>query len=320
MEQTRGIDWHVHTWEGSLESKPVEQVVNEAIDAKLDAVAITDHHSVNAIDKAVEVAQGRVEIVPGMELDARYGNKIVHIVGYFPKSRGPRFKKDLQEISKERRIRMFEMAGRLVLDRIIPAEDFAEIIDQLEEKQLYSSKALMVELIDRYKGTQTEFGEKLALLEARNDYRSPKGQKKEDLLSRVKYEFFSKGKPWYAPYHKEDTPTVKEVVNFCRRYGAPCGFAHIKKDLRRREVMTQAIQEGIEAGMVLIGIGHPKHSERDERFLRRESKDLTTVYRGKVTPIILTNGTDYHGKPNYPGVGGIRSGIETLDHMKWLIR
>ena len=52
MKET--IDWHVHSLEGSNESEPMKDVIRKAKEARLYAIAITDHNTTDAISLAEE--------------------------------------------------------------------------------------------------------------------------------------------------------------------------------------------------------------------------------------------------------------------------
>ncbi|MEO0078456.1 MAG: PHP domain-containing protein [candidate division WOR-3 bacterium] len=77
------VDLHTHTVFSDGLSTP-EQVVADAAELGLAAVAITDHDSVGGIDRAL--AAGRlagVEVVPGVEMSCTTNGVDVHILGYF---------------------------------------------------------------------------------------------------------------------------------------------------------------------------------------------------------------------------------------------
>ena len=62
--QIKNIDLQTHTTASDGKLTPAE-LVNLAIKAKLAAIAITDHDSVNGINEAIKAAKGKnIEIVP----------------------------------------------------------------------------------------------------------------------------------------------------------------------------------------------------------------------------------------------------------------
>lgn len=83
------VDLHIHTTYSDGVFSP-EKIVDTAIDAGLDAIAITDHDNVLAYPIALNYAQkiadsgGKaLEILPGVEINTIYKDIEIHILGYF---------------------------------------------------------------------------------------------------------------------------------------------------------------------------------------------------------------------------------------------
>lgn len=84
MDQ-RIVDLHVHTTESDGTLTP-QEVIAEAADAGLSAIALTDHDTCTGIAKAKAAADAcGIELIPGIELSTEYApfSKEVHIVGLF---------------------------------------------------------------------------------------------------------------------------------------------------------------------------------------------------------------------------------------------
>ncbi len=314
----QGIDWHVHTWEGSNESKGVAEVIKEAIAAGLEGISITDHNSVAGIDKAIELAGDDLKIIPGIELDAIYEGKKSHIVCYLPDYKKPGFQQDLDDISRGRRKRMFDIVEKFAENEYIPKEDIKDIISEINERKVYTTMAVADILLIRYENTETELGKELARLDKLRSYTTPRGKLKGDidLRSKLMYELLDKGRFCYVGYDKENTPDYKEVVDFCKKYNAPCGFAHIVKDLKDHYLVEEAFKDGMSAGMKVIGVGYPKHSEYDQHVLHRLVFGLDSSPFSGIVPL---NGTDYHAKPGQSKLGDIRSlsgSLQAVEELK----
>jgi len=311
-----GVDWHIHTWEGSRESKPVKEVVEESIEARLDAAAITDHNSVASIDLAIEAAQDRIGVIPGIELDAIYEGEKVHIFCFNPDYKDKGFQSDLDKISRGRRERMFDIVNKFADNQLILQDDVASVIEQLNSGKVYTTMAVAEILVSRYNQTDTNLGKELERLDRIESYTTPDGRQKGNinLLSKFMYEFLDKKRPCYVPYEKGKIPDYSEVVEFCTKYGAPSGFAHLMADLKDREKAIRAFNDGIDAGMTLLGVGHPDHSVEDQIFLQVLASSRRTIYHDR--EVIQLNGTDYHAKPNKPAVGDIRSPVWTIEQVQ----
>jgi len=79
----RKVDLHVHTTVSKCflgEGTP-SQIVEAAIAAGLDAIAITDHNTAQSVDDVKAAAQGKPLVVfPGVEISCAGGKKCVHVI------------------------------------------------------------------------------------------------------------------------------------------------------------------------------------------------------------------------------------------------
>lgn len=80
-------DFHVHTNYSDGIFTP-EKIVDTALDAGLEAVALTDHDNILAYDIAQKYLKSiskedKLEIIQGVEVNTLYKNYEVHILGYF---------------------------------------------------------------------------------------------------------------------------------------------------------------------------------------------------------------------------------------------
>ncbi|MCD7878859.1 MAG: PHP domain-containing protein [Candidatus Gastranaerophilales bacterium] len=77
------VDLHIHTSFSDGAFSP-EKIVDAALDAGLNAIAITDHDNVLSFDAAREYAKNKpLEILQGVEINTLYKGYEVHILGYF---------------------------------------------------------------------------------------------------------------------------------------------------------------------------------------------------------------------------------------------
>lgn len=82
MDQ-KSIDLHVHSTESDGTFTP-EELITEAVNTGLSAIALTDHDTVSGVEKAQKAAIGQpIELVPGIELSTNYNGKEIHIVGLY---------------------------------------------------------------------------------------------------------------------------------------------------------------------------------------------------------------------------------------------
>lgn len=75
------VDLHVHSSASDGTFTP-EELVEYAEEKKLYAFALTDHDTVDGVERALAAAQGKVvKVIPGIEISAEFGERDLHILG-----------------------------------------------------------------------------------------------------------------------------------------------------------------------------------------------------------------------------------------------
>jgi len=113
MGKGKRIDLHLHTTasDGQLSA---EEVVQLSLKRQLAAIAITDHDSVAAVDKAIAAAKDTdLEIIPGVELGVDHQGADVHILGYFIDHHDANLLEALERFQRGRYRRGEEIVGKL---------------------------------------------------------------------------------------------------------------------------------------------------------------------------------------------------------------
>jgi predicted metal-dependent phosphoesterase TrpH len=107
-------DLHLHTTASDGKLTP-QELVRQAVELKLDVIAITDHDSVGGISPALEVAKSfpQLMVIPGVEINTDVPKGEVHILGYFINYRNPEFNHALEELRNSRYERGKKMVARL---------------------------------------------------------------------------------------------------------------------------------------------------------------------------------------------------------------
>lgn len=96
------IDLHVHTTASDGEYMP-SKIVKMAKENNVTTVAITDHDTIEGIEEAIEAGTKLgIEIIPGIELNAKVPKGKMHIVGYFFDINNKEFLKKMAELKKDR--------------------------------------------------------------------------------------------------------------------------------------------------------------------------------------------------------------------------
>jgi predicted metal-dependent phosphoesterase TrpH len=99
------IDLHTHSTasDGSL---PPEDLVGYAKQKGAAAIALTDHDTVEGLDKALAAGiERKLEVVPGLEISAQYPEGSMHILGYYIDHQNSFLIKELHRLQEARRER-----------------------------------------------------------------------------------------------------------------------------------------------------------------------------------------------------------------------
>ena len=120
-------DLHLHTVYSDGTYTPA-QLIAASKKAKMSAIAIVDHDTVEAIQPSLAIAQKEeIELVPGIELTAELDGSEVHILGYFIDYRSGRLLEQLEILKSNRIQRVHKMTQKLkeLNIEISPEEIFA---------------------------------------------------------------------------------------------------------------------------------------------------------------------------------------------------
>jgi len=115
------IDLHSHTHESDGTCSPAE-LLQEARNAGIRILGITDHDTFAGYQQAVPLAAAAgIELVCGIELSTKlYGNRSVHVLGYFldaaPSDDFQNWILDLQEARRDRNLRLISRLRELGFD------------------------------------------------------------------------------------------------------------------------------------------------------------------------------------------------------------
>ncbi|MCM8789582.1 MAG: PHP domain-containing protein [Candidatus Omnitrophica bacterium] len=105
-------DLHLHT-NFSDGSYTVEELIAQSLKNNLSVISITDHDTVDGIKPAMEVAEGFLEVLSGIELSAEYGGKELHILGYLIDYENEELKNKLEVLKNNRIKRIYTITDKL---------------------------------------------------------------------------------------------------------------------------------------------------------------------------------------------------------------
>lgn len=110
------VDLHVHSTASDGTFSP-EAVVSLAARAGLDAIALTDHDTVDGVPAAQAAAAGLgIRLIPGIEVSSIYQGTEIHILGLFVTPSDPELRRMLEEFRLIRDRRNRQMLSSLERD------------------------------------------------------------------------------------------------------------------------------------------------------------------------------------------------------------
>lgn len=216
-------DLHIHTTASDGRLTPTE-VINQAIEAGLSYIAITDHDTVDGIIALGGMSNTRINIITGIEFSTDLPGREVHILGYFIDIQNELLNHQLMILKNSRFNRIHEM------------------IQKLSELGYY----LEYEHIKKIAGQSVSIGRPhvaKALVE----------KKYFTTIADVFDSLLKKDGPAYVPHYKL---TPYQVSDLIKQAGGIAILAHpglINDDNLVRELIAHSI-DGIE-------VYHPSHTE-----------------------------------------------------------
>jgi predicted metal-dependent phosphoesterase TrpH len=262
------IDLHAHTDQSDGSSSPAS-LIQEAIDANLEALAVTDHDTLAGYDLAAPIAREKgLEAVCGIELSTRLDRNIpgkrapsVHLLGYFVHEPPTQAFRDWlirwQESRRERNRKLIQRLNDLGVD--IQIEEVQRIGRNLTGRPHFARV-----LVDKgyVSNTQEAFDKYL-------------------------------GENASAGVDREEC-SLDEAIRMVREAGGAPVLAHPCRlpQAHDEQALSQMIETLIPNGLQGIEVWYSEHSPEERGFY------LGLANRFGLIP---TGGSDYHGT-NKPGI------------------
>lgn len=255
------VDLHTHTSLSDGSSSPAE-LLREAQQLGLTALAITDHDTLAGFDAALPLSRHHpMELICGVELSTRYRRTdspapyvSVHLLGYFfSEIPGEEFRAWLRSTTSSRRVRNIQLMDRLQAAGInISWEDFPSLGPDLAARPHFAR--VLVE-----KGYVADY--------------------------RAAFEQYL-GDPALAGVERE-VPSTQEAIQQIVRNRGLASLAHPARICSPQSALLRSMIKGFSrAGMAGIEAFHSDHTYEEVALLLR----LATEFNLQVT-----GGSDYHG-------------------------
>ena len=274
------IDLHSHTDESDGTTPPAD-LIDLAVAAGLEALAITDHDTFTGYDEAAPIARELgLDLVCGIEISTEYRRKNVHLLAYWPsESAGAGFRAWLLDVQAARHQRNIEQVARL---------RSMGLSIQLEDAQVYNP----------HMTGRPHFARALVS----KGYASSI----QDAFTK----FLGESAPGFV--HRR-TPALLDTLRLAAANGAVTSLAHpIRLSVTSHDQERQWIEELASHGLRAIEAYHSDHSPADtRRFLGYAEEN----------GLLVTGGSDFHGenKPDIDlgiGKGNLSVPRELLDRLR----
>ena len=256
------IDLHSHSSVSDGTDSPAE-VIEYAVAAGLDVLALTDHDTVGGIEEASRHLPAGFTLVPGMELSCAYQGSAVHLVSYLFDPDSPELAEELRRVRSDRAHRAEEMVRKL--------QDHG--VDVTWERVLEIAGAGRDEYADANTIGRPHLARAVVEAGAAKDV--------QDAFDR----WIGSGGPAYASRYAIDPVRAVELV---REAGGVCSLAHPGRaeGATNGAVPVELVERMVAAGLGGIEADHPSHNRTQRKFWRGAAADLG---------VVVTGSSDDHG-------------------------
>jgi predicted metal-dependent phosphoesterase TrpH len=285
------VDLHIHTFHSGDAQYSPEEIFKFAAEVGLSGLSITDHDSVAAIPKGIELsAQTGIEFVPGIELTTDFEGRELHILGCYIEPECPYLKQTLERLNRAR----FEQAlERVALLRKLGFRITYEEAAERAHDVAPSGTTLAAVILD--KNDQVRDPRVVPYVSGSRSAR-PELYFFQDVMGR--------GAPAYVPRRWIPSP---EAVELLLRCGAVPILAHPGAGVF--SAGERLITDLKEAGLKGLEVFTSYHDEKASHYYLNLAKKLN---------LIPSAGSDFHGriKPHV-AFGSVRAvGPELISVLK----
>jgi predicted metal-dependent phosphoesterase TrpH len=259
---------HSTASDGSL---PPAQVVQNAAEAGVELLALSDHDTISGVAEAIEAGERYgVRVVPAVEISAVDADspapRELHILGYKIDHTGPPITDRLVDFLADREKRTLRMRDAL---REVGFElDEAEIEQRIAEGKPIGRPHLAA-----------------AVLGAPANAQRLEDEEVDDVGSLIRG-YLIEGKP---AFRLRETPTVAEAVEAIHDAGGVAIWAHPFWDIEDDAEVLDSIERFRALGIDGVEAFYITHDERQTRLL---------AARCEADGLLSTGSADYHGPDN----------------------
>jgi hypothetical protein len=280
------IDLHMHTTSSDGELSP-EEIVDLAIKCNLQAIAITDHDVIDAVENAINYAKDKnIEVISGIEVRANEpeaGFLNIDIIGLFVDHKNEELIEFTEKIKTERMNQKREMINKLrKFGFDISFEEVAK-----EVKGAWGRPHLAKVLLRKYPQEFTVI---------------------RDVFDR----YLGTNKPAYV--ERENKTRIKEAISIIHKAGGVAILAH--PGIYEKEDSLRLIKMFIEAGGEGIETYYPYYN-LDSKINKEENEEMIEFYRRIVNEnnLLESGGNDFHDSERGM-LGEVKISMEVLTKIR----
>jgi 3',5'-nucleoside bisphosphate phosphatase len=249
------IDLHSHSRVSDGTDAPAD-LVREALRARLDVLALTDHDTYAGWDEAGEAAAGSGLIfVPGVEISTELGGVGVHLLGYLVDPTYEPLSAELDLVRRDRRTRLTAVTNRLTAAGLELTVD--DVLAQADPAATVGRPHVADAMIAR--GYVAD---------------------REEAFTH----WLAEGRPGFV---RKYAPATVDAIGLVRAAGGAVVLAHPWGRASRRVLDERAVSALAAAGLDGLEVDHEDHSPADRVALRRLARELG---------LVVTGSSDHHGE------------------------
>ena len=256
-------DLHSHTTASDGSLSPAE-LVQRAVEHRVDVFAITDHDTTNGLQEAHDTIAAHalpITLINGVEVSTNWQNHEIHVVGLNVDLANPELQAFLAEQRSKREERAVEMGNRLAKARILGAYEGA--------KALAGDASI----------TRSHFAKYLV------------EQGVENTFQNVFKRFLAKGKTGYVP---PNWATIEQTIEIIHQSGGQAVLAHPLQYKLSTKWFKRLLAAFEEAGGDALEVGQPQQGITERTLLASYGRDYNLA--GSV-------GSDFHRPSSWTELG-----------------
>ncbi len=248
------IDLHTHTTCSDGKDSP-RTLINKAIIAGVQVLALTDHDTTSGWNIARESLRGTIELVLGAEISCLTTDGIsVHMLGLLFDGENKVMQQMLEQTSDARLPRM-----RKIIE-LMRADGFDISMDDVDAAKPYGATLGRPHLADALVAKKIVKSRDEAFIQLLNN-----------------------GSKYYVSHA---APTPAEAISAIKSAGGVSIIAHPFASFRGAILQSTDFQELVSAGLNAIEVDHRDHNQQEREVLRKIAEELK---------LVVTGSSDYHG-------------------------